>query len=99
MHIPTPWLADDANSEGEPNEVWHIYAVAGYDTSAEVKVAEAYTKANAMFIVQACNSHDELLEALQCTMPYLLRTTDNLFSGGLFEAYNKARAAIQKATK
>lgn len=56
---PGPWIADDANSEGEPNEVWHIYAA--YDTKDEVKVAEAYNKPNADMIA----SVPEMREALQ----------------------------------
>ena len=49
-------------------------------------------EANAAFIVRACNSHDELLEALE----YIISCID---SGEMFEVvkFDKARAAIAKA--
>ncbi len=63
-HTPTPW----AVCLNPPNPQWFaeitIYDIAGDRRVADVASLMAPSKANAEFIVRACNAHDQLVEAM-----------------------------------
>ena len=74
-HTPTPWKVTPKHPESpigylfeivmdEPMEdlPWHIASIAG-GSSYHSLAAGIEEKANAEFIVRACNAHDKLLEA------------------------------------
>lgn len=72
QHTPVPWLTIAAQ---EPSDGGIDYAILTQIDGVTVCIAEAFevvdddvrvnAKANAEFIVRACNSHDELVEELQ----------------------------------
>lgn len=96
-HTDTPWTFDGhgINADGERiakmSQAPYIY-----DTGLPVR--NEIFDANANFIVRACNSHAELLEALEHALPLLQREDlwDN--TGDWFIAQRKAIAAIAKAS-
>ncbi len=91
MHTKLPWKLGQFNklniwSESEPKLISEGFA---YTAPASTEV-EAL--ANAQFIVTACNTHHDLLEALKDVVDY--HSTD-------YQEYDwqpRALAAIQKAT-
>lgn len=81
-------------SDGETNEIIGpdripVVKWPGFDDSFR---SIGTHRANARFIVRACNSHDELLDALETLLDVVLN--DN---HGLTEALTKANNAIRKA--
>ena len=56
-HTPTPYHVQDNWHPDIEGSVW-------IDSRTTEKPALAMSKANAAFIVRACNSHDQLVEAL-----------------------------------
>lgn len=96
-HTPEPWYF------GEQNDCLFIInkpppPCTGRNTCADIpdvkviaRVGETtQDEANAQFIVKACNSHYELLEALE----FVFNTPGNSISK---EGYSKGYAAIAKA--
>lgn len=57
-HTPTPWVNRHGRIEGEDGGFWIAEVVAYY---AEHEAAQ---RANAEFIVRACNAHEQLVTAL-----------------------------------
>ena len=95
-HTPLPWeLSDhDANGQrivrGEHIEIctcWH-HCVGSIEKEME---------ANAAFIVQACNSHDDIVAALEAM--YAIHTGEHAdnYQEALTKALNKAEAALDLA--
>lgn len=93
-HTPTPWKTDG-------NEIWqekpiienkhfHICKVHGV---CQTQV----NKANASFIVRACNSHDELVEALKRTHKALIHHIQPMNRNEDYLASLQAEKAIAKA--
>jgi hypothetical protein len=63
---------------------------------ASVLNARGAKKANAQFIVQACNAHDDLVKALEIMLQvFNVKTIDPMKA---FIAIEKARSEITKAT-
>ncbi len=92
-HTPLPWKPSDSGtgiwSAGEPLGKNKIICICSCDAVSRPKDEN---KANAAFITRACNSHYELLEALEA----VLEDTQN----GELLTYGQlwmARAAIAKA--
>jgi hypothetical protein len=89
-HTPGPWRyekrGDGSVGIWAQNDTKVIGMTAGWESEFEEP-----TEANAEFIVRACNSHDELLEALHRTLALLPGRAD-------WPAVVFARAAIAKAT-
>lgn len=56
-HTKLPWENDDAS--------YLIKTASGFETIALVNYLGTITKANARFIVTACNSHEALVSALK----------------------------------
>lgn len=105
-HTPTPWsiCTDPANDS------WYAGITISGKTGqgkTDYRVADVFVlnhayKANAEFIVRACNAHDDLLAALKAALETVeLPTGIGLGVGGLefrFPAWvEQARAAISKA--
>lgn len=86
QHTPTPWTWARQNpgalTEGE-NELFFINSVA-FELS----------KANAEFIVRACNAHDELVAALEGTIDCLTAHELDCARDGLKNASSAARDAL-----
>ena len=66
-HTPLPWLADNGDSE-----VWGIFDDNGAELAYLIKLPSIEpskefdeSKANAEFIVRACNCHYDLLDSLK----------------------------------
>lgn len=85
QHTPTPWKTGDLyiwGADGEP-----------LDLAARPRPER---KANAEFIIRACNSHDELVAALGSAQSwlagYMAQTPD------LIDVRRKVEAALAKAT-
>jgi hypothetical protein len=98
-HTPIPWEVD---THSPPHEgMKGMICVRACDSPMNSCLASIGTdeeaKANADFIVRACNSHEELLAALQAciNVPVL---PDIGHSREFIDAINKAQAAIAKAT-
>ena len=97
MHIPTSWRVVD-------NHVYDIVPAAGSESLSEIARVWRSTegKANAHFIVTACNSHQALVDALEAVLRHCVTL------GGFPEkgrgrtdeqqaAYDAARAALKEA--
>ena len=94
-HTPGPWEAERGTTHSGTiatlygdGEWWEIWS----------KNAGGLAEANARFIVQACNSHDELVEALA----ELVRLKDDDSGWGSTltvreKAWDAARSALAKA--
>jgi hypothetical protein len=97
MHTPTPWYQiKPEQSNG------FVYV---YKESPDIgEVCTCYCgdqEANAAFIVQACNSHDALVEACKAALELVKRdVTDEgrtLTGEWMAEVYAKLRAALSAA--
>jgi hypothetical protein len=65
MTTPTPWISDDYDVR-QPNGRFIAYTGPSHTPDAIYPPAcKAEDKANAEFIVRACNSHESMVEALQ----------------------------------
>lgn len=64
IHTPTPWtlFSDEGINEIKSDDGLIIVGWGGFSDS---DFSESVTRANARFIVQACDSHDGLLKACQ----------------------------------
>ena len=104
-HTPGPWTIYDDGGEEDSSDIimaWIDDEDSGekYDIAAMLldrPIGER--KANAEFIIRACNSHDALLEALE-EYDLFSQQNDNWSDGDEFDVPEfvlKARAAIAKA--
>jgi len=89
MHTPTPWKIDSSDSQFHP-----AIRSENEDHIATVACEDAEGRANAEFLVRACNVHEELLEALQNWFECADEHDIPCRCGR-----DRARAAIAKATK
>jgi len=108
-HTPGPWhVTNDqyssalfGNHIGFTIKSWDgrlLRDVCNITLNNAVGIPEAERKANAQFIVRACNCHDELLEACRLTLDILDNiTTDNFSKGGDKPAREALEQAIAKA--
>lgn len=90
-HTPVPWNS----SRSEPERVYDTGGILVHANGSKY-VDELEKQANAAFIVRACNSYYELLEALKG----LVGLFDEQFARGndmLWGEYDAAKAAIAKA--
>lgn len=76
-HTPTPWRIEvvESSSSGDPVEL----IVCGTDWEiAQIELGEEdnLCRANAAFIVKACNSHDALVKALEAIRDCAKNTRD-----------------------
>lgn len=98
-HTLGKWEMQKISSHNE--EIVGVWAVPGGECIAFCNSGSADNQANAAFIVQACNSHDELLAALKWMTDEFLCHVNFTPAGGdkdAFHAYiNQARIIIQKA--
>lgn len=101
-HTPLPWIAEPFTND--PFAPWDVKSKKS-DTEKEfICQTSGNCKANAEFIVRACNSHYEMLEALR-QMKAAARRLENLAAEllddkdcrELSKAHNQARSAIVKA--
>lgn len=98
QHTPGPWRCREMGSEGslifpdthDKHElVKYIARVNGRDTLTDF--------ANAVFIVQACNAHDDLLAACELMVSYAAAYKGAYPDNVSLRDLDKARAAIAKA--
>ncbi len=66
-HSPLPWRTSSASTHVEGDPFWSTRVSASHGGISATGVAESEpgARANAAFIVRACNSHDELVAALE----------------------------------
>ena len=86
-HTPGPWIVNTWTTGRRTIETMNGLVI------CEVHNTHDGNEANARFVVQACNAHEELLEALKTLCaPTIVRPV------GFGERYERAEAAIAKAT-
>lgn len=96
-HTPGPWVVEQ-QADTTPVITYQARDIAVIET------AHGDSKANAAFIVRACNAHDDLLAALAKCVDALLNVPvvggiyDQQHSDTHMRATLDARAAIAKAT-
>ena len=110
-HMNTPWYAYHDTNRGPISEIYNceltkdpdgIYHVP-HGTSLIAQVANvgdtATHKANAAFIVKACNAHEELMEALQQIFEHAYDddTPTDQICADFDDMREIARAALKKA--
>jgi hypothetical protein len=105
-HTPLPWQVYGPDGVKWPGieAASATIVVFGYDDDDEAGVrgtepGEPEAKANAEFIVRACNSHYDLLEALEDAAQTFRRYEDMHAAKGSIEGDMKARANAAKAEK
>jgi hypothetical protein len=96
-HTPTPWFNDGVYVCAAGDDIYGSSVATAIDdglTCNSVKIA------NAEFIVTACNSHEELLDALKAVLSeaeFLIRFAPGGDKGDKSDAMLRAHAAIAKA--
>ncbi len=99
QHTPGPWSIWDEGSDSDPS-----YVIDAKERHSFIAKTLGNDKANAEFIVRACNAHDELLKELGKLVTWVSkvykRVAKDDFTQGLIKRQylDKARAAIKKAT-
>jgi len=88
-HAPTPWMFDT----GDDGAV--LYNDDG--TIANIPIDLLAYKANAAFIVKACNAHEELLEAAKQADALILSRISSPEVGNVLDALNKAIAKAEES--
>jgi hypothetical protein len=87
-HAPTPWYAYDLCNDDENMGIWGAdgallaFTMRG---GADGPMSQEQELANAFHICHCVNLHDELVEALEATLPALIRLGDfvgNVDEGG-----------------
>ena len=105
-HTPTPWSVNPAQHErvfGRDDGAWAITEKQGVEIARTTRlVSYEESTANARFIVQAVNAHDELLAALNDLLVFFKSGNDVPVERAIIHAdsvwVTKAHAAIAKAT-
>jgi hypothetical protein len=95
-HAPLPWRSDPEYLSAERKARTYYTIIFSGDGKFMARVLDN----EAAFIVQACNSHYELLEACKLSVEMLqevLRTADNDTANIVDECLQKIHAAIEKA--
>lgn len=93
-HTKTPWRVGCAGAVVADEPVPEIHGSEAVDCYGGHLIAESIAPRNAEFIVRACNSHDQLVSALQAILtnmsngPYLFKDSGEL---------RAARAALTAA--
>lgn len=100
-HTQGPWILEICGNIVGADGNRLVANTNGYSTNYDVEKRVEESKANAEFIVRACNSHYELLEALEIMLSVQYPIGDNTADD--YQKLNKwkrdkARAAIAKAT-
>lgn len=90
-HTPGPWMSFDSGTKVITCDSESLLIASLEECEVET-VAER--KANAEFIVRACNSHEELVEALRDLLQVI--ATDELIPESV-SYMQQARAALAKA--
>lgn len=94
---PRPYHLDIGEREifirPEPDQFGNAPAVA----SVHLTLYPASGKANADFIIRACNSHDEMVAALECAEDALLDAADKAWEEGRTHYANILSAEARKA--
>lgn len=81
-HTPTPWQSD--------NDVIFCNGHFAIAKTIKLGIPEKESKANAAFIVRACNSHEELLEACKSALILIAPTDQKALKRKLEQAIAKA---------
>ncbi len=101
-HTALPWLLmpDGLTISGNDPEGARYQEIAkmrdGNSVHPHLAVTTEEQQANAAFIVRACNSHEELVGALEMCIEYFEGVTEREVEPSS-EAYLKARSALAKA--
>ena len=90
-HFPLPWRHENGLVKAVSHGKWFTVVRGGS------KFTPDGVKANAAFIVRACNSHDELVAALESMMPERIGYDQSMSIDMYLNAVDKARAALAKA--
>lgn len=113
QHTPTPWAVELHDADpgiprsqgggrkvqiyGNTKDATGITGCVRIATVSRANVELPITKANAAFIVRACNSHDELLEACKRVEYFFQNITDSYKGPNYAEAFKAVSSAIAKA--
>ncbi len=92
LHTMTPWIVDNVKTDGGLN-ITYVATATDEQISPIAKVTSHNASANAAFIVRACNTHDELVAALEDAYQALSEEM------GFYQSTTaiKIRAALRKA--
>lgn len=94
-HIPLPWAADHGCIWTTLQSHRAEWMIADLTMADEGIIHFDEAEATAEFIVRACNSHEDLLDALRDAMAYIMRVAP---PGG-YVAVEKISAALTKAER
>lgn len=96
LHTPLPWKIGRVDTLVTAADQRGICSTGGYaDNRIDSEELAEENRANAAFIVRACNSHYDLLEALEALMPIAEKMQGKL--AGVVEAILNAEDALIKA--
>jgi hypothetical protein len=96
-HAPTPWKIE-AKKRPYGSEGSYNIAFCGDISDGIGYIGQIYNRANAAFIVRACNAHDDLLAACKALVEYRDRAGALGFQLEKADDYiNQIRAAIAAA--
>ena len=96
-HTPTPWTLAGGTNKKCQLFIWMAGTYAGGHAIATVHDIQEPAKANAEFIVRACNSHDRLLDA--CKQAHAFLCSDVPTPSGRISAGLALEAALALAEK
>ena len=101
-HTPTPWVVEKNSVNAENGSVVSIaecgFSAPGQSWSGTDYSTSEHQAANAEFIVRACNSHDDLMAALEDMMAWARAVSDEYIDGGdLREDYRQALSDARDA--
>jgi hypothetical protein len=104
-HTPIPWYIE--GESGNPHEAYIIvgdkqgstiaWTSNSFDDSSNEEYISEEDTANAQFIIRACNSHDELLEALESVLSFDVDEAISAWEDPSQQALAMAHKAIAKA--
>ena len=90
-HFPLPWRHENGLVKAVSHGKWFTVVRGGS------KFTPDGVEANAAFIVRACNSHYELVAALEALMPERIGYGQSMSVDMYLNAVAKARATLAKA--
>jgi hypothetical protein len=99
-HTPTPWhVTDQSEIEGINIDGLELKSLATMSKSGNITYVhgEMLDSDDAAFIVQACNSHDALVAALEGFHPRVIGSGNSLSIGQLARAWETAKEALKLA--
>lgn len=94
-HTPTPYRAEISDRLSDSSDCWVIDSEAG--SIAEMMCPADVEEATAKFIVRACNSHDDLVEAVKEAIAYF-EEVEEYANYDCHTISEKLRATLAKAT-